>query len=224
MTCNLLESCEIFNSLFGKITTIQSNHNHIKSVNPVHEINSSTLTSDQKHAIKQLAGVLMDMSVIIPSMSKTSSIDSSDNIEKVAELDQHTVNHNLLERKQKRTISALQDYLYQELTRCEELESKLQAKEMELVNVVVERDKYLKKCQQENLISSQSHSRAISSSLNQSATSAKANFDELDTFTPQEWIGRYIRKGFGSSYYFGIVVSYDAPYFKVSTSPFQSIC
>jgi len=234
LTCDVLESCEIFNSLFGGITTIRSQYHNItgiRSILPTHEVDISTFSPDQKHAIKQLGGLLMDMMIVLPSNTDEENKD----ISKV-ELDQPNNNHiliidqNLLERKQKRTISALQDYLSQELTRAEELESKLQAKEMELVHVVAERDMYMKKYQQVNLnSSSQIQSKAIySSQSNQPVTSSitKLKNDDIEVpFNPQEWVGRYIRKAFGSSYYFGIVVYFDTPYFKVlPLSYYRCLC
>lgn len=210
LSCSLLESCEIFNALFGGITTIRNQvQSRTETIISTQEVNLDAFSPDQKHAVKQLAGLLIDMSIALPSIDAP-AIETGKRHEVEKLLDEK----NLLERKYKRTIAALQDYLSQELTRAEELETKLQAKEMELVNVVAERDKYLKKFQQENTGSSQAHAKATSSQT-QLSHSLKSRVTETEVFNPQDWIGRYIRKGFGSNYYFGIVVHFDAPYFKV---------
>lgn len=205
LSSNLLECCEIFNSLFGEIVLIRNSSVDgvlSESILPAREIDESLLSADQKHAIKQVAGLLMDISQVVSCDNSYSS--------DIASLHEILTRQTLMERKHKRTIAALQDYLALELTRSEELESKLKAKETELVSVSEERNKYVRLSQQ--VTSSGSQSQSSKSSILPSKTKG----EEKEPFNPKDWIGRYIRKSFGTSYYFGAVASFDPPYFKVS--------
>jgi hypothetical protein len=124
-----------------------------------------------------------------------------------------------------KTICTLQDYLVNELNRAETLESELKAKENELLQMTVEKNKY-QKLSLHSSNGSRSNGKALFSGSDVAASTVvkneHADLDSLYDESHTDLIGCFVRKKFGSNYFFGLVISLEHPYYKVNGILFLS--
>jgi hypothetical protein len=229
---NLQEACEIFDHLFPKIVSIRSSPNVIdNSEQKKYDVAAFTLEKverQQRELIKHMSGFLLtalNASQSLLNLKKEAALngDSSsssgstinDNFdEKYNNMEKLMMEKSKLEIKNNKTIATLQEFLVLELNRNEKLEETLKAKEIELVNVTVERNKLEK---------SSNGSQGLRSSSSDYAVEKAKSKDQKDRMeaaqalynNPMNVLGMYVRKSFGSSFFFGLIVSYEVPYYKV---------
>lgn len=122
-------------------------------------------------------------------------------------------------------MSAIKNYLMNEINRSEEADRLLHEKEKDLVEMTVQRDDFRKKFNEQ-------HSKLIArpDRLDQIWSGSISDCDVNGA--RKNLVGSYIRKEFDKEFYFGLVVLFEAPFFKVRThsisftlihSPFVSL-
>lgn len=102
-------------------------------------------------------------------------------------------------------LSAVKNYLVNEINRSEKSDEMLNAKENMLVEMTVERDDFKKKFMEKN-----------------SAQNSRNYFNERPDYARNQvqdsrrnLVGVHIRKEFGSDFFFGLVVVFESPFYKV---------
>ena len=104
-------------------------------------------------------------------------------------------------------MSAIKNYLVNEINRSEEADKLLHEKENALVEMTVQRDDFRKKSIEQNLKSIAGLGCADKNHLNS---------DQHDVSgVRKNLVGVYIRKEFDKEFYFGLVVLFRAPFYKV---------
>lgn len=192
---------EVFDEIFYEIAPIDS-YNEPNKGHGV-KIPFKLLSDRQCHLIKQFSGHL--------SSARSALVNTS-----TVQITNHaTSNEALLVKK----VNCLRDYLVNELNRSEEAEQQLKKKEEELVIITAERDKLQKKLASVSYANSNSGSGSSSRSIaNVVGSSVKSlHGDRLDSSKPESYVNSYIRKPFGSVFFFGLVANYDSKhsYFQV---------
>ena len=109
-----------------------------------------------------------------------------------------------------KVINALQDYLKNEVNRSADADKELRLKEDALVRVTAERNKFMKFINNIQTGSSQSFNsereKLLKSTISTTAVASE---------TAESYCGSFVRKKFGTSFYFGLIVSFRQPFFKV---------
>ena len=107
-------------------------------------------------------------------------------------------------------MSAIKNYLMNEINRSEDADRLLHEKEKDLVEMTVQRDDFRKK-------SNEQHSKLIArpDRLDQIWSGSISDCDVNGA--RKNLVGSYIRKEFDKEFYFGLVVLFEAPFYKVRT-------
>ncbi len=150
------------------------------------------------------------------------------------------LNNTILEMKsaavrEKRIRSCLQEFLTNELVRSERLEEALKKKEDELVGVSADLNKAKRRHTSSSSSSSSSSTSTSSSTTSQSiaprqgrslgsiaAAVAAATTGNVTEPAAHDLLHQFVRKEFESIPYFGLVVSYNDPFYKVTTTNAKS--
>lgn len=186
----------IFDELFGDISPVDSTQEHV--LKGIARFSRYELSLSQLDYVKRLSGLIATSKksaelckhLLMEPLNDTES-------ERIRFLENSLRDAEKLESKQEQRVLLLQEYLVHELRRAEELENKLREKESELVSAEDKIDKLNKRL---------SHG------------DQNGNGKRLRTDDPtDDFIGSFVRKRFAESYYFGVVVKFDAPYYRVST-------
>ena len=226
------EIVESFDSLFHDIIGAISISQSSTSLQLHHAVIRNSLSDVQCEHIKQLGGLINTAKSILnaynirkhPDFEKLVSIradDSVSTLEEKANSDFNTI------KKLSKTCNLLQDYLRKELNRTEELEIQLKEKETEivlnneeLIRVQREKDKYFKQLHKYdavkdgNPISNDTATEIFyNNSHSNNVNSSSKNIKQEDEVIILE--KTFIRKNFGGEYFFGLVVEYDEPYYRV---------
>lgn len=213
---SLEQAIEVFDELFLQIAPI--NLYNDPSFGHDLKICRRSLTDRQCHAIKALSGHLIsarnhlkqqqDSAAFAPN--STGGNSNATTLESDASLAKKMI--------------LLQEYLVNELNRSEHAEQRLKVKEDELVAVTAEKEKLLKKIAAMTAGGIYVQSNAGGSSYSTSSVKAgsatvKTEYQPSDRGdpNPHNYVGCYIRKAFGNSYFFGVIAAYDQPeqYFQV---------
>lgn len=118
------------------------------------------------------------------------------------------------EGKQLKVISALRDYLMIEINRSEDADTQLKLAEDKLVKMTVERNKYMKVALQLQINNMKGETlTADGNGLVFRKTAATPVV--FNTETPELYCGSFVRKKFGNNYFFGLIVYFRQPFFKV---------
>ena len=123
-------------------------------------------------------------------------------------------------------LSAVKNYLVNEINRAEKSEEKLHEIENVLVDMTVERDEYKKKFMDQNIAW---NSGTYHSENSQNRSNLNRNNDGISAYEMQNQqlqdsrrnlVGVYIRKEFNREFYFGLVVLFEFPFYKVTSIHF----
>lgn len=203
------------------------------------------LSDSQCQALDHLSGLLADAAQIFEE-TRLQQINESCKLLLPSEIGSSSVflskDRISSSKRNDRTISLLQNFLTIEISRSEELESKVKVLEQELVDKT---DRLLRASNQLKRVALRSKrvngvaevpSNGIELEESQPAIEADdtANDDERNvdvddhedevseakkadvSFDPNTFSGTFIRKKFEKEYYFGLVINYSHPYFLVS--------
>eukprot|EP01038_Epipyxis_sp_PR26KG_P008606 gene8606-11630_t len=246
------------------------NNNNTGKVNNINDfpgisLNPNTISPKQLDAIKQLSGFLINCKTTIDNMRLKELSNSSNNFNNFIPVQdsielfhsptslplsmtltpfEYIKQNQQKEKRLQSTITILQEYLVNELNRSEELELKLKAKDIELLQVADEKHelekKYLKKksgmsngtlynydvsdAENEDIIVlddfNESKETVILNGKSVANNSTKVSIktktkQKSKTTDPSTFIGRHIRKKFNNEMFFGLVTRYVAPFYEV---------
>ena len=108
-------------------------------------------------------------------------------------------------------MSAIKNYLMNEINRSEEADRLLHEKEKDLVEMTVQRDDFRKKFNEQ-------HSK-LNTRPNRLDQIWSGSISDCDVNCARKnFVGSYIRKEFDKEFYFGLVVLFEAPFYKVRTN------
>lgn len=214
---------DLFDRLFYDISPTKVVYNRYSSVGDDIGIRRDVLSDSQCLQIEHLAGFIAS-AVQYFENSSIKQLNKVHNILSEGTDDPHDLK-NLVDslmagkRKSDRTISLLHEYLTNEINRSEDLANKVKELETELVNKTDELlrvTKALKKAKNGLQCNDPS---TVSVSLNEQsqpdvASTAPIVNDEAKA-DPFSLEGCYIRKKFDETFFFGLVVRYNEPYYLV---------
>jgi hypothetical protein len=176
------------------------------------------LTDVQCNKVKELSGHLMHLKTIVidakskHNASRSSSIDK--NSSSMLALRSRIIN----DREANRRYALIREYLISELTRSDELANELRRTEEELVTMT-------DKCNglEKKLVAAVKVSAAYNESADTAVERRKhVKLKTVDTLRadgdneePPQLIGKFVRKLFGGKPFFGLVVSFEHPYFSI---------
>jgi hypothetical protein len=224
---SLRQCAIIFNKLFEEIATVKNIGQPYDDEpnSDVHGFQVCSMSQPQRDLIISLSIELsraLDVSnTIVEKIGKGNDSTSDPEI---------TLHETIkLQRKTEKQIVALQEYLIQELNFSSDLNEKLQVLETQLVEMTSERNRYLKLYESHRVngttLKTVTHSAATTTTTTTTTSAADSDkriiVPQLKPITApnhSSYIGRYIRKSFGGTKFFGLLVSYLPPYFKVLTS------
>ena len=124
-------------------------------------------------------------------------------------------------RRSDRTISLLHDYLKNEINRSEDLANRVKELEIDQVNKTDELLRVRKELQKTKATLQNKNAEKLHPTTNLtndddiSSTSKALVDDDAFNFDSQSLNGRFIRKKFDDKFYFGLIVQYKSPYYKV---------
>lgn len=212
-----------FDKIFHDIASCAAHYEFHRD--PHKEIPRSQLSATQCAAIGQLSGYLTEVHEYVTDYKLTkkheeSSLKSFPLLQPKKDYDEH--------RKLCQRVTLLQEYLVNELTHSEQLESRLLEAESQLLKLTDEKNKLMKKIsryegggtmQVSASNTSTAHHNHAAGSKETSDTTTGNNLDEMsEDVDPLALLGKFIRKQFGDRKYFGLVCNYDKPYYGVSHS------
>ena len=214
LRCNncFVEAGLLFNELFSRITSVDTKSVDRKSVyNGIVPI-FDELQEDQKHSIKNLSGLIQESLNMLESMRhhSTKGHESEDSLlERVKHLEKLLEERDSASRRDQIKISTLQEFLVQEIVGGDEARAKVKAKDAELVALAEETKKLRKTA------AKQSQVAELRPNGGSSHTDVKEYKSSSALSAPLSMIDKFVRKSFGSRGFFGLIVRYDDPYFKV---------
>lgn len=188
---------ESFDNIFSDIAPIKAEEIRLASSC---SIPRDLLSPEQCEGIKHLAGIIKEISDAAEMVRYRKGEDHSTVEEKLSNAEQTLAAKVKDSIRDQRIISTLQEYLVLELNRSEKLEEVLKTKESELVTVTAERNKFQSLCERQQPPPSRSQ---------------QMNPQKAEENDPSSLVGRFVRKKFDGDWFFGIVKSYEYPWFKV---------
>jgi hypothetical protein len=199
---------EVFDKLFQEVATV--NLYNEPDIGGDLKIPRRNLTDKQCRSIKELSGHIISI--------KRNLMERRDSETTPARIPEHLTGKGATDLHTARKFSLLQEYLVNELNRSETAELQLKAKEDELVLVTAERDK-LKKRLSAGINHGSSHNLSSTAATNAPTAAASSttaamiktestHYTERGDTNPLSYVGGYIRKPFGNSYYFGLIAAY----------------
>ena len=121
---------------------------------------------------------------------------------------------NIREGKQLKIICALRDYLMIEINRSEGADTELKVAEDNLVKMTVERNKYFKIAQQLELNNIKGE-KGVKEDKVQATRKPAIPQVVFNSDIPELYCGAFVRKKFGNNFFFGLIVHFSHPFFKV---------
>jgi hypothetical protein len=162
----------------------------------------------QRGAVKDPVGPSSDADVIVAEAEVEAK-----------KLQEELVASNIREGKQLKIICALRDYLMIEINRSEDADTELKVAEDNLVKMTVERNKYFKIAQQLELNNIKADKdKAVKEDKVQGVVAVRQPTIPQVVFNsdiPELYCGSFVRKKFGNNFFFGLIVHFSAPFFKV---------
>lgn len=132
-------------------------------------------------------------------------------------LQEELVAGNIREGKQLKIICALRDYLMIEINRSEDADTELKLAEDNLVKMTVERNKYFKIAQQLELNNIKADQGAKEEKVQGVQAVRQPTIPQVvfNSDIPELYCGSFVRKKFGNNFFFGLIVHFSTPFFKV---------
>ena len=205
-----VEAGLLFNELFSRVSSVDTKSDRKSVYNGIVPI-FEELHEDQRHSIKNLSGLIQESLNMLESMRQHNSQghESEDLSERVSHLEKLLEERDSASRRDQIKISTLQEFLVQEIVGGDEARAKVKAKDAELV-ALAEETKKLRKTAAKQSLTAELRPNGASSH-----TDAKESKSSSALSDPRSMIDKFVRKSFGSRGFFGLIVRYDDPYFKV---------
>lgn len=155
--------------------------------------------------------------------SKTGSsddfdLDMDDIKREVTLLQNEVIERKRSEQKHLQTICALRNYLMIEINRAEDADMGLKSAEENLVKMTVERNNY-KQMAQKMLETGKQGPKSGGSEKGQVVQKSSVINSEM----PELYVGTFVRKKFGVHHFFGLIVQFNHPFFKVRSTGLKSL-
>jgi hypothetical protein len=99
-------------------------------------------------------------------------------------------------------------YLYTYIYTYIQADEQLRIGEDGLLKMTIERNKYIK--QIAKMSPNENQNQSYQSNHSSSSTNVKK-----EILKKENYIGSYVRKKFGSNFFFGLIVSFDSPFYKI---------
>jgi len=222
LAIDVFRAADCFDKLFGSIAPVtlsdSRQHHTATGLQLSVSVDRMALTDVQCNKVKELSGHLMHLKTIVIdakskyNASRSSSIDK--NSSSMLALRSRIIN----DREANRRYALIREYLISELTRSDELANELRRTEEELVTMT-------DKCNglEKKLVAAVKVSAAYNDSADTAVERRKhVKLKTLDTLRanddneePPQLIGKFVRKLFGGKPFFGLVVSFEHPYFSI---------
>lgn len=221
-----------FVELFGEIKPIGSSQNSVngigessshssdnskngKSINNSPNSLTHLLTSKQYQKVHHLSIHLENIkgssNLLHRLYHRNSNTEDIENDDDLANEDKNEI-RRLQDELQKRKkdeiktfkiISTLQNLLENEVIRNEEADEQLRTGEDSLLKMTVERNKYIKLMTK------------INSNEDNGNYSSQSTYSSSTVTQKKDYIGSHVRKKFGPNFFFGFIVSFESPFYKV---------
>ena len=206
-----------------------SSINHVfvdlsSTTQPIQDSHSHRFTGSQCLQIQHLSGHLSNIgnSVrrlhILHNRKKRGNRNDDKAVSDNVFLQTKLTESNNLNALMSMQMSAIKNYLVNEINRSEEADKLLHEKENALVEMTVQRDDFRKKSIEQNLKLAAGLDCADQNYLKSASASTSIYDIQHDVSgVRKNLVGVYIRKEFDMEYYFGLVVLFRAPFYKVLT-------
>ena len=190
-------------------------------------IPSNSLTLSQLNSVHRLSAYLSKSKECLNRLHRLfyrsyddkklpSEIEETETNTEIIRLQAMLSNNKIQEGKILKALSATQSYLVNEVNRSVELDKELKNKENTLVRVTAERNKLLKFVDNVELKPDERRGGRSLQSQKEELLKSTENSSLLNFETPETYIGSFVRKKFGPNSFFGLVVNFSRPFFKVS--------
>lgn len=208
-----------FDRIFGNVVTISRDAHDQRNQSTV-LVDASLFDVNQNEAIIQLSGYLTSIFGHIQTVrlkavhNRCSMKDVNVAFETPADQEEATA-------KLRKRISLLQDMLVQEINKSEELETSLRKSEADLLSATDAKNDLQRKLERlqkrERImgVSGVSTSESLVSSVSFEAQPQLPTAESTLVGNPSDLLGRYVRKQFDKRKYFGVITSFEAPFFMV---------
>ena len=207
-----VEAGLLFNELFSRVSSVDTKSDRKSVYNGTVPI-FDELQEDQRHSIKNLSGLIQEsLNMLESTRHHSNQAHESENLsERIKHLEKLLEERDSTSRRDQIKISTLQEFLVQEIVGGDEARAKVKAKDAELV-ALAEETKKLRKA-----AAKQSQAAELRPNGGSLHTDAKESKSSSALSAPLSMIDKFVRKSFGSRGFFGLIVRYDDPYFKVIT-------
>lgn len=207
--------------------TIETNQGHINM------IPATSLTPSQLQSIHRLSVYLSKSQRCLDRLHRLyfrnydgkktpSEIDEIETNAEIKRLQDTLTKSKVHEGKILKALSATQDYLKNEVNRSVELDKELKSKEDTLVRVTAERNKLLKFVNNVELKPDDRRGDRSLQSQRDEFLRTTITSSPLDIEMPETYCGSFVRKKFGPNSFFGLIVKFSRPFFKVLAKIFAS--
>ena len=214
------DAIQLFDQIFIEVAPVNGYND--PNVGKEVKIPQTNLTDKQCNLIKEISGHLIGV--------RNNLLHKSGSEPLTPATEQRIVQDSSATVHMARQYNLLKDYLIAELNKSEIASNNLKVKEEELVIITAERDKLKKKLANITANGGTYHTTGISTTV---SSSSSKNTTKKETELPMKcdvdpncYVGGFIRKPFGSSYFFGLIASYDelAGYYQVWYKITINIC
>ena len=190
---------------------IPANSLTLSQLNSVHRL--SAYLSKSKNCLNRLHRLFYRS---YDNKKPPSEIEEIETNTEIVRLQDTLSKSKIQEGKILKALSATQSYLVNEVNRSVELDKELKNKENTLVRVTAERNKLLKFVDNVELKpDARRGGRSLQVQKEELLKTAESS-SLVNSEVPETYIGSFVRKKFGSNSFFGLVVNFSRPFFKVS--------
>jgi len=222
LAIDVFRAADCFDKLFGSIAPItlsDSRQQHTATGLQLSvSVDRMALTDVQCNKVKELSGHLMHLKTIVIDAKSKHNASRSSSIDKNSSSMLAMRSRIINDREANRRYALIREYLISELTRSDELANELRRTEEELVTMT-------DKCNglEKKLVAAVKVSAAYNESADTAVERRKhVKLKTVDTLRadddneePPQLIGKFVRKLFGGKPFFGLVVSFEHPYFSI---------
>lgn len=207
-----------FDRLFGNVVTISRDSHDQRNQSAV-LVDASLFDVDQNEAIVQLSGYLTSIFGHIQTV-RLKALHSRCSMKDVNVVFEAPRDQEETTAKLRKRISLLQDMLVQEINKSEELEASLRKSEADLLSATDAKSdlqRKLERLQKRERIMGVSGISTAESAVGSVSFEAQPQLPAEETLVdnPYDLLGRYVRKQFDKRKYFGVIISFEAPFFMV---------
>ena len=222
LAIDVFRAADCFDKLFGSIAPVTLSDSRQQQTATGLQLSVSVdrmaLTDVQCNKVKELSGHLMHLKTIVIDAKSKHNASRSSSIDKNSSSMLAMRSRIINDREANRRYALIREYLISELTRSDELANELRRTEEELVTMT-------DKCNglEKKLVAAVK----VSAAYNESADTAVERRKHVKLKTvdalraddnneePPQLIGKFVRKLFGGKPFFGLVVSFEHPYFSI---------